>query len=198
MWFQEAKERGYDQAKLDVPHLSETFMEMCEEQNLSKISVVALTRRANVARTTFYNNFSDINELINYIPISYFTNSSLVLFSPELTRQAFEYACAHKGFFCQLPRHFGQNNFRETFTAWLQEAGYRLFLGGGLSERERAIRQLRIDLQCAGTVELFLNWCLSGMKVPTDVLVEALLRSTPDFMCEGATGDAPGPFESFA
>lgn len=165
-------------------HLSETLMAMCEEMNLSKISVVALAKRANVARTTFYNNFSDINELINYIPISFFSSSNLALFNPELTQRAFEYACAHKGFFCQLPRHIGQNNFRETFTAWMQEAGHELFLSSELDDRERIIRCLRIDLQCAGTVELFLDWCLSNMRVPADVLVEALLRSTPDFMLE--------------
>lgn len=171
-------------------HLSETLMEMCEAMPLSKISVVALVKQANVARTTFYNNFSDINELINYIPISFFTESGLALFNPELTRKAFEYACRHKGFFCQLPGHIGQNNFRETFTAWMQEGGHELFLDESLSEEELVIRRLQIDLQCAGTVELFLDWCMSGMRISVDVLIEALTRSTPDFMLE-AKNDLP-------
>ena len=163
-------------------HLCETFMDLCEENDISKISVTKLVESAHVARATFYNNFHDISDLINYIGVRYFVNESTPLFEPANVRRTFLFASQHKGFYSQLPRHMGQNNFRETFTAWNEKLLSRIFIPVNLSEEERLYRKLCIDMHCIGTVGLFLNWCSSGMQTPVDALVRAIADTTPDFM----------------
>ena len=48
----------------------DAFLQLCETRDLSSITVTNVIEAAGTARQTFYNHFSDINELIGYIPIN--------------------------------------------------------------------------------------------------------------------------------
>ena len=64
-------------------HYCETLLQMCEDQPLSTITVTALIKRADTAKQTFYNNFRDLNDLINYIPRTYMMLMGFRCFSPN-------------------------------------------------------------------------------------------------------------------
>lgn len=158
---------------------------MCEEQCLSKITVTALVRESGTARQTFYNHFRDINDLVSYIPISYLlSDDDLPINTVENVRHAFVFAQAHKGFFRQLPEHSGQNNFRDTIVQWLQGLSYEHYVDDTLSDDKQLLQKLTIDVYVYGIVDVFLQWCSSGLEWPFEVVLEAVWDTAPNFLRE--------------
>ena len=47
--------------------LASTLKEMAEKKSLSKITINDLTQACDVSRQTFYNNFKDIYDLVEWI-----------------------------------------------------------------------------------------------------------------------------------
>ena len=137
--------------------------------------------RNGTVRQTFYNNFRDINDLISYIPINYLKTTQADVLTTENACRAYEYALEHRAFFGQLPTHSGQNNFRETFIAWLEQAYYDALIPQDMSENEKLTRKLRIDFFSIAITNQFLDWCSSGFAWPIDVLAKAQEAALPDF-----------------
>ena len=167
-------------------HFCETLLAMCEERALDTITVTALVARAGTAKQTFYNNFKDINDLINFIPRAYMLLTGAQTHTYEAISRAYMFAAMHPGFFCALPKLRGQNNFRDEFISFGKHVHYRDFLDGSLSERELARRKLSIDLYVIGVTDHFLEWCAIGMKWPPDLLARVHSDFVPDFMRDGA------------
>lgn len=165
-------------------HLCNTLLQLCEENQLSKISVTKLCSAAGVSRQTFYNCFQDINDLVSYIPINFMTNLNQPLYSVDAVRKAYSYAKEHKGFFTQLPGHSGQNSFYETFLSWCQKGYYQEFLEGRLSAHEKERRKIAIDLYCIGVVGLFLRWCSADLSWNLETLLAVQDDAMPEFVRE--------------
>lgn len=160
----------------------ETLLRLCETQSLSKMTVTALIKETSTARQTFYNNFRDINDLISYIPINELSRTGFPINTVANIRHAFTFAQLHKGFFSQLPAHVGQNSFRETIVEWLQAASYGQHLHAGLAPDERLLKKLEIDVYVYGIVDVFLQWCESGLEWPLEVVLDAIWECAPDFL----------------
>jgi len=165
-------------------HYCETLLQMCEEQPLSEITVTALIKRAGTAKQTFYNNFRDLNDLINFIPRAYMMLAGVRSYSPESTLQAYRFASQHKGFFGALSTHRGQNNFRDEFISFAKHMEYREFLTDDLSPEARFERKLAIDVYTIGVVDHFLEWCRGGLEWPPDTLARVHAQAAPAFMRE--------------
>lgn len=160
----------------------EALLSMCETQRLGKITVTSLIKETNTARQTFYNNFRDLNDLISYIPINHLARSGLPINTVENIRHAFAFAQHHKGFFRQLPEHAGQNNFRDTIVGWLQEASYQQHIDDTLPPDEQLLQKLKIDVYIFGIVDVFLQWCQSGLEWSFEVVLDAIWECSPDFL----------------
>lgn len=162
----------------------ETLLRMCETRKLSTITTSAIIAEAKTARQTFYNYFSDINDLISYIPINFMDTYERPYYFAETVREAYRYAQQYKGFFCQLPFLKGQNNFRDTFIAHFRELLHAEFLTKDLSERERIYRYIAIEQVIVGTTDTFLEWCKHDMSWPLEILVRVHFEAAPPFMRE--------------
>ena len=171
---------------LTKQYLCETLIAMCEEQPLSSITVTALIKRAGVARQTFYNNFRDINDIINYIPRTFMLLAGFDGYTPEATLKAYRYATRHKGFFSALAKHSGQNSFRDEFITFCQELMYRQFLPDNLSADERFRRKLALDVYTIGVVDHFLKWCEGGLEWPYEVVAQVHSEAAPAFILDQA------------
>ena len=165
-------------------HYCETLLAMCEEQPLSSITVTALVKRAGTAKQTFYNNFKDLNDLINFIPRTYMLLSGYEAYTPQATLRSYRFAATHKGFFSALAKHSGQNNFRDEFISFCKHMQYRAFLPDGLPPAERLERQLAIDFYTIGVVDHFLEWCRTGLEWPPDTLARIHAEAAPAFIRE--------------
>ena len=163
-------------------HFRETLMRMCETQRIDDITATELIEEAGVSRQSFYNHFSDIDDVICYTASAPLLTGSAPLFSPENTRIAWQYAAEHKGFFGQLHRHKGIHAYFDTLTKWLVERGCEVFITPDLPPEERDYRWVQIVSHAAGCVDAYRLWAANGMQVPVDVAVRALHDRAPGFI----------------
>lgn len=162
----------------------EALLKLSEEKPLAKITVRNLIEETETARQTFYNNFRDINDLISYLPINYLKTSGWQVLTKENARHAYEYAYEHRSFFGQLAFHTGQNNFRDTFVDWLENAYYEQYLSDDLTDNEKLHRMLAINLFAIGITNQFLEWCATGFTWPIDLLLQVQDEALPSFIKE--------------
>lgn len=160
----------------------DAFLQLCETRDLSSITVTNVIEAAGTARQTFYNHFSDINELIGYIPINFLETYGHPIYFAETVYEAYNYALEHKGFFSQLPRHSGQNNFRDTFLHHMREFLKSEFLRNDLDEQEQMYRTIAIEQTIIGVTDTFLEWGRGQMEWPVDMLVRVQYDTVPAFM----------------
>lgn len=171
-----------DKKKLVRQHYANVLMELCKTRSLTSITVSDIVQEAGTARQTFYNYFSDLNDLICFTAFLPMAMSSDPFTDAESTRKAYELTLQRKTFFCQLPHHVGQNNFWEALDAWLKDLYYERYLVDGLSSEERDYRRVCIDLYCSGSAAVFKNWCAEGMTTSIDAIVAMLYDMSPTFV----------------
>lgn len=163
-------------------HLSDVLMGLVETRRLTEITTTELIDAAGVARQTFYNHFSDLDDLICYTASRALLAGDQPIYAKENLRKTYEYALGHRAFFEQLPDHTGYYGFRESTVRWLKATSYPIFIDDGMPAEERAYRKLRLDLYFVGEIDVVLEWFASGMEQPVDVLLEAVWDSAPAFM----------------
>jgi AcrR family transcriptional regulator len=168
------------------------LLELCEVKPLEKITVSDIVASASTARQTFYGHFHDINDLISYLPINYLLSASTQAHDVQGVRQAYAYALEHKEFFRQLPRHEGQNNFRESFILQIEKVCYEQYISADISSEERMRRMLAIDLYVIGVTGLFLEWCKVDLSWPLELLIEVQEEAVPSFIRQLSQTDTPG------
>ncbi len=167
------------------------LLELCESKSLKKITVGDLLDATGTARQTFYNHFRDINDLIVHVSIFFFEQNYQLFYSRNGSKGVFRYVMEHKDFFCQLPYHDGQNCFRDSYLRWIKRSYYEVALEGVSHKDEYFRRKALIDAYLNGVVDLFLEWCESGMEWPSEVLIAVIFDTKPDFI----PNEAPPDFE---
>lgn len=107
-------------------HYAAVLMDMCETRRLVDITVTDVVEQAGTAKQTFYNHFADINDLICYVASKPIFSDDYRYVDPECSRRALTESLRHRGFFCQLGTLRGQNNYWETYLAWMKRYYYAL------------------------------------------------------------------------
>lgn len=174
-----------DRHELMRRHFSETLMAMCETRRLSEITVADLIEEAGTARQTFYNHFSDINDLICYAGSLPVRSVSQPFADFESTRRIYAITRRYRSFFCQLPAQTGQNNFWESTAMWLKKMYYDRFLDEGMDSDERVYRKTCIDFYCSGSTAVTRAWCASGMETPDETMARVMYAMVPPFVKDG-------------
>ena len=137
-------------------HLSNALMELCADRPLPEITASDVIARADVARQTFYNHFSDIDDLICYTATRALYSSKQPIYSKDNLRVTYEYAREHKPFFTQLKLHTGPNSFRVAGLRWLEERSFTtLFVPGNHENYDR--------LTGCHDEKLLASWFYAGM-----------------------------------
>lgn len=162
----------------------DALLSLCESRKLSDVTVTALVAQAGTARQTFYNHFNDVNDLIGYLTTNILETYVRPAYFAETVFEAYSFAVEHKGFFCQLPFHEGQNNFRETFISFMRELLREEFIDEDMAEAETLYRIIAIDQAIIGVTDTFLEWCRNRMQWPIEMLVRVQYDSTPGFIRE--------------
>lgn len=171
-----------DRREIMRRHYAGVLMGLCETRALRDITVGEVVEAAGTARQTFYNHFTDINDLICYAGSIPMIDARGPFTDRDATRHVYEEYLRHRTFFCQLPDHAGQNSFRAAITSWLLDTYREHFVQPGLDEEECAFREACITLYCTGSVAVFMDWCASGMTAPIESMVRMLYEMTPQFV----------------
>lgn len=158
------------------------LLDLCETKPINKITVSDILRETGIARQTFYNYFQDINSLIAYVMNYHLDLYPTVFDTKEEALASLDFFRKHKAFFSQLPKHSGQNNFRESHIRKLKGMYYQLVFQTDDPPTDSLQKSL-IDMYVYGSVNFFFDWLSSEMTEPSDdVFVETYLQAKPAFI----------------
>ena len=115
-----------DKRELVRRHYADVLLGLCKDHRLRDLTVADVVEAAGTARQTFYNYFSDLNDLICFTAFLPMTDASDPFTDPNSTRRTHEVTMERRAFYCQLPQHMGQNNFWEALGDWLRKTYYCL------------------------------------------------------------------------
>ena len=99
--------------------IRDAFMELLVEQGFDKITVRALTERANINRATFYRHYTDIHDLVSrltdllFVDVATQTNEGLETSDVESWAILFEHVAQYATFYRALMGQKGIPSFRD-------------------------------------------------------------------------------------
>lgn len=147
--------------------LAESVKECMRTASVDKITVKSIVEGCKVTRQTFYRNFLDKYDLINW----YFDKLVLQSFAQigmgrtvgeSLTRK-FEFIAEEKVFFTEAFRSDDRNSLKEhDFELILQF--YTDLIARRTSKPLTEELQFLLEMYCRGSVYMTVKWVLGGMK----------------------------------
>ena len=167
--------------------LAASMKECMKSAPVDKITVKEIVEGCGVTRQTFYRNFLDKYDLINW----YFDKLVLQSFEQigmghtvgESLTQKFEFIVNEKVFFTEAFRSDDRNSLKEhDFELILQ------FYTDLLARKDsRALDQelhFLLEMYCRGSIAMTVQWVTGGMKRSTEDMAELLVRALPPELAE--------------
>ena len=172
----EAQERTRDQ-------LARAIKEEMEHTSLDKITVTQIVERAGVTRQTFYRNFKDKYDLVNWhfeqLAQRSFKQMGAGLTLREGLIKKFEFLKGERTFFTQAFRSQDCNSV----VAYDYQCILEFYTGiikkrlGTAALPDHLAFLLR--MYCEGSIQMTVEWVTQGMERPIPELVDLLLEAMP-------------------
>ena len=162
--------------------LATSMKECMKQMPVDKITVKNIVEGCGVARQTFYRNFLDKYDLINW----YFDKLVLQSFEQigmghtvgESLTQKFEFIVNEKVFFTEAFRSDDRNSLKEhDFELILQF--YQDLIGRKTSIPLGEDLQFLLEMYCRGSVYMTEKWVLTGMKDSPAKMSKKLVEAMP-------------------
>lgn len=167
--------------------LAASMKECMKASPVDKITVKNIVEGCGVTRQTFYRNFLDKYDLINW----YFDKLVLQSFEQigmghtvgESLTQKFEFIVNEKVFFTGAFRSDDRNSLKEhDFELILQF--YSDLLGRRDSKALNQELQFLLEMYCQGSVYMTVKWVLGGMKDLPQEMSHKLVEAMPPKLAE--------------
>ena len=162
--------------------LAASMKECMKQMPVDKITVKNIVEGCGVARQTFYRNFLDKYDLINW----YFDKLVLQSFEQigmghtvgESLPQKFKFIVNEKVFFTEAFRSDDRNSLKEhDFELILQF--YQDLIGRKTSRPLGEDLQFLLEMYCRGSVYMTVKWVLTGMKDSPAKMSKKLVEAMP-------------------
>lgn len=162
--------------------LAEAVKACMKTTPVDKITVKDIVEGAGVARQTFYRNFMDKYDLINW----YFDKLVLSCFEQIGVSHTVEESLTEKLKFIQEEKAFFMGAFRSDDHNSLKEHDFELILDfyqdliarKSVKPMEEEIRFL-LEMYCQGSVYMTVKWILGGMEEPPEKMAKKLVEAMP-------------------
>lgn len=162
--------------------LASSIKECMRTAPVEKITVKDIVEGAGVARQTFYRNFMDKYDLINW----YFDKLVLACFQQigvshtveESLTQKLAFIREEKAFFMGAFRSDGQNSLKEHDFQLILEFYQELMAKRSQKPAEEDIRFL-LEMYCQGSVYMTVKWILGGMREEPEEVARKLVEAMP-------------------
>lgn len=162
--------------------LAESVKACMKTTPVDKITVKDIVEGAGVARQTFYRNFLDKYDLINW----YFDKLVLTCFEQIGVSHTVEESLTQKLRFIRKEKAFFMGAFRSDDHNSLKEHDFELilrFYEELISKRSaKAISeeiQFLLEMYCQGSVYMTVKWILGGMKEAPEDMARKLVEAMP-------------------
>ena len=162
--------------------LARAIKEEMEHTSLDKITVTQIVERAGVTRQTFYRNFLDKYDLINWYfdkllarSFEHMGRGTTILDSLE---KKFTYIQEEKAFFAAAFRYDRQNPLREhDFKLIL--AFYENLIREKSGRPATPEIHFLLEMYCQGSITMTVKWVLGGMDLTPSQFAGLLVRAMP-------------------
>ena len=153
-----------------------------ETKTIDEISVKEISLHCGLSIRTFYNNFQDKYDLMNYI-CELMTQKLFSTVSPVISISAFlhfygEFVYDNRNFFINAFKYRGQNSFDDAFFSMVKNISIATVLqhGGEIDE------QTAFSIEYfAGSITWHTKWAISQNPAPSaEVSVERVSHCIPD------------------
>ncbi|MDD2955044.1 MAG: TetR/AcrR family transcriptional regulator C-terminal domain-containing protein [Oscillospiraceae bacterium] len=171
--------------------LAQAIQKRMETTPLDKITVTDLVRDSGVTRQTFYRNFRDKYDLVNWhfeqLVQKSFRQIGVSLTLREGLQKKFQFIRAEWCFFNQAFRSQDHNSLM----AYDYECILKFYTDvitrktGGPLEPEIAFL---LEMYCRGSIHMTVEWVTGGMPLPVDEVVDLLIQALPPRL-EGLLSD---------
>lgn len=162
--------------------LAEAVKECMKVQPVDRITVATIAEQCGVSRQTFYRNFLDKYDLINW----YFDKLVMEAFEQIGTKTTIQDCLVKKLHFIEDERVFFEAAFRSEDYNSLREHDFRLILGFYqklIREKNPKIltdeNEALLEMYCQSSVYMTVKWILSGMKKTPEQMAEILVHAIP-------------------
>jgi len=160
---------------------AESLKELMEKQSLDKITVTDIVKRSGKTRQTFYRNFKDKYDLVNWYfeklaDKSFRQISNSYTLKEGLTKK-FTFLLNDKIFFTEAFKSKDYNN--------VENYDYQCILEFYSNIIKKKIGTIPIDIQfllemyCHGSITMTVDWALSGMKLSPEEISDLLISALP-------------------
>ena len=167
--------------------LAKAMEECMRTQSLENITVTDVARRCGVTRQTFYRNFLDKYDLVNWYFGKLLDRSFEHMGSGRTIREGlerkFEYIRAERVFFTAAFRADGTNSLKEHDLAAIL-AFYTDLISGKTGAHPEGEQAFLLELYCRGSVAMTVRWVLSGMRTEPAELAKYMADALPAPLCE--------------
>ena len=163
--------------------LAEAMKTCMKTTSVDDITIRQIVEVCGVTRQTFYRNFLDKYDLINW----YFDKLVLQSFEQigmghtvgESLTQKFEFIVNEKVFFTEAFRSDDRNSLKEhDFELILEFYSNLIFQKTG--RRPDAETSFLLEMYCRGSIYMTVKWLLGGMKFPPAQLAKQLVLGMPE------------------
>ena len=162
--------------------LAEALKKCMKTTTVENITVKQIVETCGVSRQTFYRNFIDKYDLINWyfdrlLEISFKEMGSGETLREGLIRK-FQYIKAERVFFLAAFKVDEQNNLKEHDFIMIFEFYCRLIREKTGNLPDKKTRKL-LEMYCQSSIYMTVQWVLKGMKESEEELAELMIEAMP-------------------
>lgn len=154
---------------------------LIKRKPLDKITVKDITEQAGMTRQTFYRNFKDKFDLVNWyfekLCLKSFKEMGISCTLKEGLIKKFTFIKSEKEFFSEAFRYEDCNSVMEYDYECIY-AFYHNVLKAKLNEIDADLDFL-LRMYCRGSIDMTVEWVRSGMKQDIENIVDLLIESLP-------------------
>lgn len=160
--------------------IANALLELCEKKPLNKISVTNIQDKTGISRQTFYNHFRDKHDLIQYIyceriVVNWVATDLNLDFYDSIIVGLERYAEYHS-FLKQACQMIGQNCLKDFMVEHCKKFDYDWHLAHLGKDNMPQNLKFATDYHSVATMSMKIEWVLSDMACPIEVLAENIIR----------------------
>lgn len=161
-----------------------TIKKLMMTKSLDKITVASICKECNMTRQTFYRNFQDKYDLVNWY-FHQLCNKSFLLMGVSLTLKEallkkFTFIEEEKVFFSQAFKSQDSKNLInydfEMIYGFYENAITKQLKGQPLSSELSFL----LEMYCKGSIEMTVQWATGYLEISKEKIVEWLVESVPE------------------
>lgn len=157
--------------------------ELMKTKSLDKISVSSICKKSNLTRQTFYRNFKDKYDLVNWY-FQQLCDKSFLLMGVQLTLhealcEKFTFIENEKIFFSQAFKSDDYNNLKNYDFKMI----YEFYENAIVKQTHKPLSEdiaFLLEMYCKGSIDMTSKWATGYLSLPKEKIVDLLIQSVPE------------------